>query len=317
MACFHPLKGWKNKHTGGFTSQLGDAELAERDGEPDPFNPVSLDVPCGQCIGCRIRRSKEWAIRITHEASLHQDNQFLTLTYAPVHLPRSGSLQLAHFQRFMKRYRKWLGKELRYFMCGEYGEKLSRPHYHAAIFGHRFGDLELVNERDGFRLYTSPNLERLWGHGFVTIGELTPESAAYIARYVTKKITGKAAGDHYQTIDPGTGEIFRVRPEFVTMSRRPGIASEWFKMFREDVYPDDFIIHKGKRYPTPRYYDKLLEAEYPQDLECIKEKRKAFADAHVLENTPERLAVRKECLKAKLTRLNRGYENATQDVQRV
>lgn len=301
MPCFHPVQGYA-RLGGGLTFKKAES------------NGNKMTVPCGQCIGCRIRRSKEWAVRICHEASLHEENQFLTLTYNPQHLPRSGSLQLSHWQRFMKRYRFHTDKKLRFFMCGEYGAKLSRPHYHAAIFGHRFDDLELLNVAGPERLYTSNSLERLWGHGFVSVGSLTPASAAYIARYVTKKITGKSASDHYQTIDTTTGEIFQVRPEFVTMSRNPGIASDWYELFKEDVYPDDFVVMKGVKYPTPRYYDKLLAEENPARFEEIKYARHDRAKAKAEDNTPERLAVRKECLQARLNKLPRSYESASESV---
>lgn len=302
MPCFHPLEGYA-RPGGGLTFKKAES------------NGNTLTVPCGQCMGCRIRRSQEWAVRICHEASLHEENQFITLTYAPEHLPRSGSLQLAHWQNFMKRYRKATDKKLRFFMCGEYGEKLSRPHYHAAIFGHRFDDLELLNVAGGNRLYTSPQLETLWRKGMVSIGDLTPQSAAYVARYVTKKINGKAAGDHYQTVNTETGEIFRVRPEFVTMSRRPGIAHDWFEMFKDDVYPDDFVVMKGKKYPTPRYYDKLLATADQEYAEDMKWERFERSYPLRLDSTPERLAVKKECFEARISKLKRGYESdASQSV---
>jgi hypothetical protein len=295
MACFTPLQGlqkWRRGLNGGHGLTYKPAES----------NGNKLTVPCGQCIGCRIDQSKQWAIRIMHEASLHQDNQFLTLTYAPEHLPRSGSLQPKHFSDFMKRYRKEISpQKIRFFHCGEYGEKLSRPHYHAIIFGHLFADRSAL----GPNLFTSPALEKLWGKGFVTIGECTIQSAAYVARYVTKKITGNAAASHYQTMSTDTGELHNVRPEYVTMSRRPGIAKKWFDTYFSEVYAHDHVVHKGKLQRTPRYYDRLFREMDPSAFAAIQDARRIQARLHADNNTPERLAVRETVLRAKLNHFKR------------
>ena len=77
---------------------------------------------------------------------MHEDNCFITLTYDDENIPWDGSLNKQHFQAFMKRLR-WHNKEkkIRYFHVGEYGEQLSRPHYHALIFNHDFDDKETVD----------------------------------------------------------------------------------------------------------------------------------------------------------------------------
>lgn len=301
MPCFYPLEGyqkWQKGANGGHGITFKRSES----------NGNKMKVPCGQCIGCRIDQSRAWAIRIVHEASLHEDNQFLTLTYAPEHLPRSGSLQPRHFTDFMKRYRKHVyPKKIRYFHCGEYGEKLSRPHYHAIIFGHRFGDLDPVRPR----LFSSPTLESLWGHGFVTIGDVSIESAAYVARYVCKKITGPNACKHYETMDTTTGEVHQVRPEYVTMSRRPGIAHDWFRQFHSDVFNYDYVIHKGKKQRTPKYYDRLYREAFPEAFEEIRDTRRSNAKLHADNNTPDRLAVRETVLRARLDQLKRNLDNET------
>lgn len=295
MPCFHPLEGF-TRIGGGLTFKRRES------------NGNKLKVACGQCLGCRIDRSRSWAIRCVHEASLHCENMFLTLTYAPEHLPRSGSLQHAHFQKFMKRYRKLVyPQKLRYFMCGEYGEKLSRPHYHCLVFGHRFGDL-LPFSPHTFR---SETLETLWPFGFSTIGDVTFQSAAYVARYVTKKITGDGAKNHYEIMVPSTGEIHSVKPEYVTMSRRPGVAKQWFEKYHWDIYNHDYVVYEGKKLRSPRYYDKLFEEKYPIKFDELKHQRKENAKQHADNNTPERLAVRKEVLKAKIQKLKRSYENET------
>lgn len=266
MACYHPLHGYR-------------AAVPNASGKRGiVFNPahgfkdLPVTVPCGQCIGCRLERSRQWAIRCMHEASLHEDNCFITLTYNNEHLPADGSLNLDHFQRFMKRLRKKFGK-VRFFHCGEYGELNSRPHYHACIFGFDFPDRELFSSRDNIKLYRSKSLEQLWPYGFATIGDVTFESAAYVARYIMKKVNGERAEDHYKSVDLDSGEVFDIKPEYVTMSRRPGIAAVWFEKFGNEVYPDDFVVIRGKKMRPPKFYDALLERTHSELFDKVKDKR--------------------------------------------
>jgi hypothetical protein len=232
-----------------------------------------FNLPCGQCIGCRLKYSQEWAVRLMHENQMHDKSCFVTLTFSPESLrarENPNSLDKSEFQRFMKRLRKQYGKKIRFFHCGEYGEQNKRPHYHAILFGVDFEDKELFKVRDEIRLYTSEKLAKLWPYGFVTIGEVTMESCAYVARYVTKKIKGKDAENHYIYWDPLTGEGTPIEPEYATMSRKPGIGKEWFDKYKSDIYPHDYVVLKKHKIRPPRYYDKLLTEE---ELEKIKEKR--------------------------------------------
>lgn len=174
------------------------------------FSPPgeAVQLPCGQCIGCRLDYSLHWAVRCMHEAQMHDENCFLTLTYSDEHVPSSGSLDKGALQKFWKRLRKrFPERRIRYFACGEYGERLHRPHYHACVFGFDFPDRELFMMREGIPLYTSEALAQCWPFGFCSIGDVTFESAAYVARYACKKITGEAASRHYERIDYETGEI--------------------------------------------------------------------------------------------------------------
>lgn len=251
MSCFTPLEAWRY-----FDASSQSYKLTFKRGKADLPGCQRLLIPCGQCMGCRIERSRQWAIRCVHEAQLHRDNCFITLTYSPECLPANGSLVKKHFQDFMKRLRKrFEGKEkIRFFACGEYGSKLSRPHYHAILFNMDFPDKELFSVVNGNRVYRSATLERLWPFGFSTIGNVSFESCAYVARYCTKKITGKKAKEHY---------CDRI-PEFTLMSRRPGIAAEWLDEYSKDVYPHDFVVHNGKKVRVPRYYDKRMEVIDPE-----------------------------------------------------
>lgn len=244
-----------------------------------------------------------WAVRIVHEQQLHADSCFITLTYDDEHLPYGGTLHYPHFQRFMKRMRERVGVPVRFFMCGEYGEKLSRPHYHACVFGFGFRSdrKPFKNSSDGQVLYTSDLLSEIWTDGFASVGELSFESAAYVARYCMKKMSGPKAELHYEKLVLDTGEILSIVPEFARMSLRPGIASEWFDKYASDVYPRDFVPLAGRKYRPPRFYDKRLEASNPVVYDEMKARRLEVAMAAVDDCTPARLRVREIVAKAGMT----------------
>jgi len=302
MPCYKPLTAYRSKeiNESGKRGIVFNPQRAEQPDEP-------LDLPCGQCVGCRLERSRQWAIRCIHEAQMHEDNCFVTLTFNPASLSKRQnplSLDKKEFQDFMKRLRKHFNaKKIRYFHCGEYGDRYGRPHYHAILFGLDFQDKQLHQVRNGNRLYTSRTLERIWGKGFCSIGDVTFESAAYVARYILKKVTGEHAWHHYADIDYDTGEIKNVKaPEYTTMSRRPGIAADWFARFGSDVYPSDFITVNGKKMRAPKYYDKLMEQTRPYEMEDIKNERIEKAKQHNENNTIERLKKREECQQLKIDR---------------
>lgn len=265
MTCYSPLNAVRTNTVNKKTGKKRISFNIGTDGEP-------IRLPCGQCIGCRIDRSRQWAIRCVNEASLYDDNVFITLTYNDENLPYDGSLRKSDVQKFFKRLRKHIfketGKKIRYYYCGEYGEKNNRPHYHAIIFDYNFSDwIYLHSTSNGSDIYTSPTLERIWNKGFVSIGTVNFQSVAYIARYILKKINGKnkeiidekTGLKPYERIDRVYGEIVEVLPEFTDMSRRPGIGRDWFDKYRSDFYPKDFTNINGMRVKPPRYYDTLLE----------------------------------------------------------
>lgn len=268
MACFKPLVGYRSRTV----NPTGKRSIVF---DRNKSNDERVELSCGQCIGCRLNRSKNWAIRIQHEASLHEDNCFITLTYAPEHLPPLGSLRLRDFQLFMKRLRKEFGAGIRFFHCGEYGERGGRPHYHAIIFGLNFPDRKLRYTTElGHKCYSSEILDRLWGLGRTEIGSVTFESAAYVARYITKKIGGLDAEAHYQVVDDKWGEVLGSRvPEYVTMSRRPGIGKRWIDQYWSDVYPHDRVQMRGKDLVPPKYYDSQFGVAFPEEFEDVKFKR--------------------------------------------
>lgn len=256
MPCYFPLRAYKGKSEDGCKIRV----VFRR---PESWRGESLSLPCGQCVGCRLERSRQWATRCVHEASLYEDNCFVTLTYDDEHLPKDGGLVLEDFQLFMKRLRKKYGKGVRYYHCGEYGEQFKRPHYHALLFNHDFRDKKFFSERNGNRVFTSDTLSGLWKKGFSVIGDVTFESAAYVARYVMKKVTGGPAKEFY-------GER---RPEYSTMSRRPGIGKAWFDKYRGDVYPADRVIIRGAISRPPRFYDTQLGKVDASSLALLKIER--------------------------------------------
>lgn len=295
MPCYSPLKGYKNGDTGGWQGR--------REGSIE-----KMEVSCGQCLGCRLDRSRMWAVRIIHESSLHEfdeGNSFVTLTYDDEHVPADWSLNKNHFRNFVRRLRRGHdGQRIRYFHCGEYGDicrhgvlakncsfcSVGRPHYHACLFNCSFRDLVPVGKRNDVVYYTSDKLQSFWPHGFVQVGELNFESAAYVSRYCLKKVNGAMAQDHYMQIDE-YGVASWVEPEYVTMSRRPGIAKEWFDRFKDDCFPADEVpvVGKGVIKKVPRYYEELMKSEDEGVVEEAKKLRKLFRKMHEEEYTGSRL----------------------------
>ncbi|AZL82677.1 replication initiator protein [Apis mellifera associated microvirus 3] len=300
MTCYHPLSAWRVEGQSALMFSYPNTRKF--------YIREALEVPCGQCIGCRLERSRQWAIRCIHEAQLHEKNCFITLTYAPEHLPNPPTLVLSHWQKFMKRLRKRYGSKIRFFHCGEYGEKFRRPHYHACLFNHDFPDKKLWKVVNGQNYYISEQLNELWPFGFSTIGEVTFESAAYVARYILKKQTGDGAHDYYTHVDPATGEWSEIRPEYVTMSRRPGIAAGWFEKYRADVYPHDYVVVRGRKMRPPKFYDRRLQALSLPDYEEVQMLRHIEAQKYVDNCTEERLAVREAVQEARLKQLPRSLE---------
>ena len=272
-----------------------------------------MTVPCGQCVGCRLERSRQWAVRCYHEASLYEDNCFITLTYSDDALPVGGSLVLADYQKFMKRLRKKFGSNIRFYHCGEYGETTWRPHYHACLFNFDFADKRKFSKTNNGYLYTSETLNELWPFGHSLIGDVTFESAAYVARYIMKKITGDGAEEHYQSVCNETGEIFNLRPEYTTMSRRPGIGAGWFDKYKEDVYFGDYVVVRGVKMRPPKFYDRSFEIASPNRFRLLRGRRVMDARGHADNNTPARLKVREEVAKARLKMLPRKLEGERYD----
>ena len=275
------------------------------------FNPMKalnstqwMQMPCNNCMGCRLERARQWAVRMRHESKLYDNNCFITLTYDNENVPQDFSLKLRDWQNFMKRLRKSLPQRIRFFACGEYGDENLRPHYHAIIFNHDFHDKKLFSyNKQKQPIYTSQNLLDVWQLGHVTTQDVTFKSCSYVARYVTKKINGNLADDHYSRVSPVDGQRYNVAPEFAVMSRRPGIGATYVAQFKSDFYPSGYIVVDGRKQAIPNYYINQLSEEEKEELKRQREHRSIFDPENSMERKLARAAVsdaRVSTLKRKL-----------------
>lgn len=290
MKCYHPVRAFR---TGD-----GSVVFSEKARYGDIVS--QLELPCGQCIGCRERRASDWALRVMHEASLHDANCFVTLTYGRDSLPPGASLEHADFQKFMKRVRFRLGRPVRFYMCGEYGPLNQRPHYHACLFGVDFGDdrAPAGKSGSGALFFESKLLTELWGHGIATVQDLVPETASYCARYIMKKRLGKDAEVYY-------GDR---KHEYAAMSLKPGIGADWYRKFgASDAHLHDFVVQDGVRRRVPKYYDRLLAREgCDKLLSLVQDRRLELDPALRAENSEDRLRVQEIVHEAKVRTLVRN-----------
>lgn len=193
------------------------------------FARESVIVPCGQCIACRLNYGKFWSMRMMEELKHHDAACFATLTYDNEHCP--PDLVKKDLQDFWKRLRK--ERKVRYFCCGERGDRFGRPHYHAIIYGVSPEEVDLVAKH--------------WQQGQVKLGTVTPDSCAYVAKYMTKKLRGRSLAEQLEK-DPD------FQNEFVLMSRRPGIGGEPSEEMLRFMRENGFLYRKGKKSSLPRYY---------------------------------------------------------------
>ena len=311
MACYRPLTAYQAANGAVvFTDNLKRHDIRK-----------TLQLACGQCIGCRLERSRIWAARCIHHAQMHEHNAFVTLTYADEHL-KTQSLVHRDFQLFMKRLRKSLLPPLRgsmsppgtsaeqgkisYYMAGEYGSNGRRPHFHACIFGWQPHDkLYWRTTETGSRLYTSASLNGLWKKGFTSIGDVNFESAAYIARYIIAKQTGKNAWQHYQHINDQTGEITDLKPEYNRMSLKTPIGKTWLQKYQSDVYPEGKMLIRNVKTNTPKYYDKVYKKTEPERWEEMKQQRELDALQYRDDNTEQRLQAKERVKRAQINSLLR------------
>ncbi len=255
MPCYHPLRMYRTNNRGPSGKYLYTFDA--RRGFVDQY----VDVPCGKCIGCRLERSRQWAVRGIHELKYHDNACFITLTYNDENLPENGTLVPEHLTLFWKRLRKEIAPiKIKYIACGEYGDNLGRPHYHAIIYGYDFPDREPLRlTQSGFQSYESAQLSRLWPYGFSNIGGVTFESIAYVARYCLKKVNGDGALEHYGSFVDDSGAVcFTKYPEFARYSR--GIGENWCKDFADDILRSgNRVLVNDHLVGIPRYYKKKID----------------------------------------------------------
>lgn len=283
MACYHPLRifytGRKTETgksegivTQGFLDRLlfEDAvkqrpglKLEECKGlESDAFGHAYLtnheDIPCGNCLGCKIEYAEQWATRLMLEAKDYAPNNwFLTLTYDDQHYPKDGKLSLHELQKFFKRLRKKYGEGLRIAHSGEYGTHTGRAHYHAIILGLKLTDLKRWNDT----LQYSPDINKIWGKGNVMIGNVTHDSCAYVAKYTLKKHDQPDSWFH--------------------TSRRPGIGAKYYQKHGE-IFANGCIYHYDNKLielSIPKYYKRKFKEDDPETAEYLKNVAKESSDA--------------------------------------
>jgi len=294
MACFRPIEAWKTDE--------GKIKFDRDDSARE------LTLPCGKCIGCKQVRARDWAIRLQHEAQQHKEKQFITLTYNEQN--ETHTLSKKETKKFIDKLRQKIKREqktekytkIKYYATGEYGETGGRPHYHIIIYGYAFKDLKKFDDTT----YTSAELEKLWGKGYCTIGEVNEKTTNYVTKYVTKNHSESSTSSQKseERMNWQTGEILECQKEFATMSLKPAIGKTWFLKNWKEVYEArDAVVQKGGNHvPPPKYYDKLLKEYQPILEEEKKYERYKRSERYIQDATPQRLAAREQCAKAKSKR---------------
>lgn len=273
MPCYHPK----------FARQSAPGAVLDFSCNPN-FPGEVIQVPCGQCIGCRIDYARQWASRCVMEMQYHHSSYFLTLTYDDQHVPTNWvsspdtgeafpalTCRLDDVQRWLKRLRK-SGQDIRYFGCMDYGSQTLRPHYHFIVFGLDLPDLSPYIQSDPtYKLFTSPQMDSIWGLGNVIVGSANYSTALYTARYICQKRKGSSAKFY---------ETFQMEPPRSLMSRRPGIGYQYFQdhpdmmkyKYSSIVGPDGQI----KIYP-PRYFRQLEAVVDPDAAQARSSRNRLLA----------------------------------------
>ena len=236
MTCLHSRPAWKST----LPNESGKHPISFKDKKTTP----DYYIPCGKCLGCAVSRRLDWGVRMYHEAQVNERNCFVTLTYENP----PDKINKHDPQTFIKRLRHHSRKPIRYFLCGEYGEKTRRPHYHAVLFGEDFlgGAYDINGE-----LYGNPGLDAIWKHGHCSVAEFSLGTAMYTAGYVSKKLQ-----DH---------DTFNI------MSRKPPLGREWFNRYKDNLYRIGHVNINGQEFPVPKVYLNWLEGG--EGYETLLEKR--------------------------------------------
>lgn len=248
MECIKPLKA--------IYARDGDITFSKNTDQHMPGS-IPFAFPCRKCLPCRLNIAREKAIRAFHEAKMHKENIFLTLTYAEEHL-HSPRLNYQHFQKFMQDLRDYTrqhhnGPKISYMVTGEYGDKNKRPHWHAIIFNYAPIDAQKYYTTDlGEQVFQSPLLTKIWGKGKTEFGSVTLESAGYVARYAAKKLTHGKDQEH------------DFHPIHKTSSKY-GIGRTWIELHWKHTFENGFVyLPNGQKAKIPRYYQDWLKKHKPE-----------------------------------------------------
>lgn len=247
-------------------------------------------------------------MRCVHEASLHLENSFITLTYDDDHLPALGSLVKRDLQLFIKRLRKMIApKRVRHYAVGEYGEINHRPHYHLLLFGYRPAFGSVVPSPGDFPLYRSSELESLWPQGLSSVGEVSFASAQYLARYVMQYSDNVKRKKKF-TCDPETGELREIQREYSTMSKHPGLGAGWYDKFGDEVVRHDSVVLDGTELLPPKYYDDRLRKRDAVRWEVMKltRERKRLREGKTFSEQKRDRMAREVLLRSQLVELERN-----------
>lgn len=290
MSCSSPIAAWQMAER----SATGKRIISFRP-RGSVYAPINL--PCGKCINCRLEYARGWAVRCLHESKMHSANMFVTLTYDNDHIPSNWSLEPREFKLFIKRLYMWafrrFGIQIRYYGAGEYGDQFGRPHYHVIIFGLWMPDAKFYSGGDDAKLYVSAALDELWGKGSCKIAEVNYKTAAYVARYVVKKVDGKKREDGHYLVHDMDGVVTERHPEFSRQSRRPGIGAPYYEKYGKEIRTHDNIIVDGRPVPSIRYYDVIAERVDVQRYRAIKALRAPSSVAEARDRKSEELRLRR------------------------
>lgn len=236
-----------------------------------------ISVPCRRCMACRINKRNYVSMLARFEVYSYykkdMGSSFITLTYDDDYLPPNGSLSRHEAQNFLKRLREHLSRsnfptrsfylfgrerhvpDFKYFICGEYGDKDSRPHYHAIIFG---VDSSILK----------PFLRKTWKKGFFQCSDVSNARVRYCMKYMDKQYnTNTAYWNKDDTID-----LFE--QPFSLMSH--GIGLDFLYSIKKDIYENGGIPSNGSIVPLSPYYSKLLGVDSFNYLSVLRtHKRKA------------------------------------------
>lgn len=283
--CMHEAK--LHKHNSFITLTLDDKHLNGR---------ISLDHRDYQLF---IKRLREKALC---RAAIAPSTELPHTGRGPEQYTTGTPIQVAITTRDGRHEQRAI---VRYHMCGEYGPVNGRPHYHANLFGVNFADKKIWKKTQaGFQLYKSETLDKIWGQGHASIGQVTWQTAAYTARYNMKKAGEK--NKKWEIINPDTGEVIFREPEYQKMSRNPGIGKDWIKEFKTDVYPRGTILVNGKELTTPRFYDDYYKTFDEAAYEQLKLKRQHEQGKRPVDITKNRINAEETVTRAKLTFLKRN-----------